>query len=88
MLVETGLIPVQFANSFTGTDASGFPNPPSCAKYRTSKEMVMSLSAGAKKTEHNGPKRGRGAWCRKRDAKLASSKRRREYGKKLIKDGV
>ncbi len=44
----------------------------------------MALSAGAKKTEHNGAKRG----CRKVEAKQASRKRRRADAKKLIKDGV
>lgn len=39
------------------------------------------------KTEHSGPKRGRGPG-RKRDVKLASRKRRRQHSKKLIKDGV
>jgi len=48
----------------------------------------MALSAGAKKTEHNGAKRGRGTRCRKVEAKQASRKRRRADAKKLIKDGV
>ncbi|MBI2689322.1 MAG: hypothetical protein HYX27_23705 [Acidobacteria bacterium] len=41
----------------------------------------------AKKTEHNGPKRGKGAyWGRKREAKKQSNKIRRENGKSEIGD--
>jgi len=36
----------------------------------------------AKKTEHSGPKKGRGAyWGRKKDAKRESSRTRRKNGK-------
>lgn len=36
------------------------------------------------KTEHAGPKRGKGAWCRKVDAKQAAKRERRTAGKRLI----
>jgi hypothetical protein len=40
-----------------------------------------------KKTEHAGPKRGRGAYYgRKREAKRASSRRRREDAKNLARE--
>jgi hypothetical protein len=40
----------------------------------------------AKKTEHSGSKKGRGAyWGRKADAKKESSRRRREDGKKAAR---
>lgn len=55
---------------------------------RINGEITMALESGAKKIEHNGPKRGRGAWCRKADAKQASRKRRRALSKRLSKDGV
>jgi hypothetical protein len=38
------------------------------------------------KTEHNGPKRGKGAWMRKKDAKVASSKVRRRQAQILSKE--
>lgn len=37
----------------------------------------MSLSAGARKIEHNGAKNGGGAWCKRAVAKSASRRRRR-----------
>ena len=36
------------------------------------------------KTEHNGPKRGQGAWMRRREAKFASNRIRRRNGRKII----
>lgn len=40
------------------------------------------------KTEHNGPKRGRGAyWGRKAEAKRVSRKLRRRNGKRACEDG-
>lgn len=41
----------------------------------------MALEAGARK-EHNGAKRGKGAWCRKVDAKKAGRKFRRRNAKR------
>ncbi len=46
-------------------------------------EQAMALH-GLGKIEHSGPKRGRGAWCRKADAKKASSKRRRRAARAEI----
>jgi hypothetical protein len=43
----------------------------------------MALEAGARK-EHNGAKRGKGAWCRKVDAKKAGRKFRRRNAKREI----
>jgi hypothetical protein len=40
----------------------------------------MALEAGARK-DHNGAKRGKGAWCRKVDAKKAGRKFRRRNAK-------
>ncbi|MBI5420845.1 MAG: hypothetical protein HZA35_00855 [Parcubacteria group bacterium] len=41
----------------------------------------------ARKTEHSGPKKGRGAyWGRKQIAKKESNKKRREDGKKIVLD--
>lgn len=37
----------------------------------------MTAGSGEKKTEHNGPKRGRGAWCKKAEAKSMSNSYRR-----------
>jgi hypothetical protein len=45
----------------------------------------MALEAGARKAEHNGAKRGKGAWCRKVDAKKAGRKFRRRNAKWEIK---
>jgi hypothetical protein len=45
----------------------------------------MALEAGARK-EHNGPKRGKGAWCRKVDAKKAGRKFRRKNSKREIRE--
>jgi hypothetical protein len=45
----------------------------------------MALEAGARK-DHNGSKRGKGAWCRKVDAKKAGRKFRRRDAKAEIKD--
>ena len=43
------------------------------------------MAYGARKTEHSGPKKGRGAyWGRKCIAKKESNKKRREDGKKII----
>lgn len=43
------------------------------------------MAGKARKTEHNGPKKGSGAyWGRKSDAKLESNKRRRAVGKRDI----
>ncbi len=43
------------------------------------------MAYGARKTEHSGPKKGRGAyWGRKWIAKKESNKKRREDGKKII----
>lgn len=45
------------------------------------------MAYGARKTEHSGPKKGRGAyWGRKWIAKKESNKKRREDGKKIISD--
>ena len=38
------------------------------------------------KTEHNGAKRGKGAWERKKDAKKFSNRRRRQDDKKAAKE--
>ena len=41
------------------------------------------MAEKARKTEHNGPKKGAGAyWGRKKDAKRDSSKKRRVAGKR------
>lgn len=37
-----------------------------------------------KRTEHNGPKRGRGAWMRKAAAKRQSNKARRQNDRKEV----
>jgi hypothetical protein len=44
----------------------------------------MAFEAGARK-EHNGAKHGKGAWCRKVDAKKAGKKFRRRNAKREIK---
>ena len=41
-----------------------------------------------KKTEHSGPKKGKGYWGRKADAKKQSDRIRRENGKSLIEKSV
>jgi hypothetical protein len=43
----------------------------------------MAFESGAHK-EHNGAKRGKGAWCRKVDAKKAGKKFRRRNAKREI----
>lgn len=53
-------------------------------------ERVEWVMAGrARKTEHAGPKQGRGAyWGRKADAKRESNKVRRENAKRTVRQGV
>lgn len=49
----------------------------------------MTMSFEAKKTEHNGAKKGRGAyWGRKVDAKQESNRRRREDSKANVRDAI
>lgn len=43
------------------------------------------MALNARKTEHSGAKKGRGAfWVRKAEAKVASNRQRREDGKRTI----
>jgi len=47
------------------------------------------MAGRARKTEHAGPKMGRGAyWGRKADAKRESNKVRRENAKKVVRQGL
>lgn len=47
------------------------------------------MAGNAKKTEHVGPKKGRGAyWGSKADAKLDSNKFRRENAKRAVRQGL
>ena len=47
------------------------------------------MAGRAKKTEHAGPKKGRGAyWGRKRDAKHESKRARREGGNRVVRQGL
>lgn len=46
------------------------------------------MAGNAKKTEHSGPKKGRGAyWGRKADAKRESNKVRRDNAKQAVRRG-
>lgn len=47
------------------------------------------MAGNAKKTEHAGPKKGRGAyWGRKAEAKRESNKVRRENGKRAVRQSL
>jgi len=47
------------------------------------------MAGRARKTEHAGPKQGRGAyWGRKADAKRESNKVRRENAKRAVRQGL
>ena len=47
------------------------------------------MAGNARKTEHAGSKKGRGAyWGRKADAKRESNRTRREVGKQAVRQGV
>jgi len=47
------------------------------------------MAGRARKTEHAGPKKGRGAyWGRKADAKRESNKVRRENAKRVVRQGL
>jgi hypothetical protein len=47
------------------------------------------MAGGAKKTEHAGAKKGRGAyWGRKADAKHESNRVRREDAKQAVRQGL
>jgi hypothetical protein len=47
------------------------------------------VAENAKKTEHAGPKKGRGAyWGRKADAKRESNRTRREVAKQAVSQGI
>ncbi|MDF0645285.1 MAG: hypothetical protein P0111_14745 [Nitrospira sp.] len=47
------------------------------------------MAGKAKKTDHAGPKRGRGAyWGRKADAKRESNRFRREIAKQALQHGL
>jgi hypothetical protein len=47
------------------------------------------MAGNAKKTEHAGPKKGRGAyWGRKAEAKRESNRLRRENAKRAVRQGL
>ena len=47
------------------------------------------MAGNARKTEHAGPKKGRGAyWGRKADAKRESNRTRREVAKQAVRQGI
>ncbi|WP_416355555.1 hypothetical protein ACLNGM_15055 [Aureimonas phyllosphaerae] len=48
----------------------------------------MAMEKSALKTEHCGPKRGRGAWCRKAVAKAHSNKYRRRADARAIRQAI
>ncbi len=47
------------------------------------------MAGNARKTEHAGSKKGRGAyWGRKADAKRESNRTRREFAKRTVRQGL
>ncbi len=57
------------------------------SRYADAPALTSHMANAARKTEHSGPKKGRGAYYgRKANAKHQSKRKRREISKRLIRD--